>query len=115
MDHQFQFNAGTSHLTPHTYIPTPIPAPKSAMPPGNTGTHHPETSAPQTCQSLQKRIVVSFVLDGRIDGRIDGMVFFGYVFPLFRVRRSTGRRGLSMKERLIGVADDRLIERVFLI
>jgi len=27
------------------------------------------------CQSSQKRIVVSFVLDGRIDGRIDGMVF----------------------------------------
>jgi len=40
---------------------------------------------------------------------------FGYVFPLFRVRRSTGRRGLRMKERLIGVADDRMIERVFLI
>jgi len=52
----------------------------------------------QTRQSSQKRIVVSFVLDGRIDeivvlvvsfvqygridGRIDGMVF-GYVFPLF--------------------------------
>jgi len=48
-----------------------------------------------------------------IDGRIDGMVS-GYVFPLFRVRRSTGRRGLRMKERLIGVADDRLIERVLL-
>jgi len=28
------------------------------------------------CQSSQKRIVVSFVLDGRIDGRIDGMVFW---------------------------------------
>ena len=40
---------------------------------------------------------------------------FGYVFSLFRVWRSTGRRGLRMKERLIGVADDRLIERVFLI
>jgi len=40
--------------------------------------------------------------------------FFGYVLPLFRVRRSTGRRELHMKERLIGVADDRLIERVFL-
>jgi len=39
--------------------------------------------------------------------------FFGYVFPLFRVRRSTGRRGLRIKERLIGVAGDRLIERVF--
>ena len=49
-----------------------------------------------------------------IDGRIDGMVF-GYVFPLFRVRRSTGRRGLRMKERLIGVADDRMIERVFIL
>jgi len=40
---------------------------------------------------------------------------FGYVFPLFRVLRSTGRRELRRKERLIGVADDRLIERVFLI
>ena len=40
--------------------------------------------------------------------------FFGYVFSLFRVRRSIGRRGLRMKERLIDVADDRLIERVFL-
>jgi len=39
---------------------------------------------------------------------------FGYVFPLFRVGRSTGRRGLRMKERLIGVADYRLIERVLL-
>ena len=39
----------------------------------------------------------------------------GDVFPLFRVRRSTGRRGLHMKERLIGVADDRMIERVFFI
>ena len=40
---------------------------------------------------------------------------FGYGFSLFRVRRSTGRRGLCMKERLIGVADDRMIKRVFLI
>lgn len=58
MDHQFQFNAGTSHLTPHTYIPTPIPAPKSTMPPGNTGTHHPETSAPQTHK--RKKLILCF-------------------------------------------------------
>jgi len=57
-------------------------------------------------------LLVSFVLYGSIDRRIDGMVF-GYVFPLFRVRRLTGRRGLRMKERLIGVADDRMMERVF--
>jgi len=38
----------------------------------------------------------------------------GYVFPLFRERRYAGRRGLRMKERLIGVADDRLSERVLL-
>jgi len=38
----------------------------------------------------------------------------GYVFPLFRVRRYAGRRGLRMKERSIGVADDRMIERVLL-
>jgi len=38
----------------------------------------------------------------------------GYVFPLFRALRHTGRRGLRMKERLIGVADDRMIERVLL-
>jgi len=38
----------------------------------------------------------------------------GYVFPLFRVRRFIGRRGLRMKERLIGVVDDRMIERVLL-
>jgi len=38
----------------------------------------------------------------------------GYAFPLFRVRRYAGRRGLRMKERSIGVADDRMIERVLL-
>ena len=38
----------------------------------------------------------------------------GYVFSLFRVRRYAGRRGLHMKERSIGVADDRMIERVLL-
>jgi len=65
------------------------------------------------CWSWWKRIVVSFVLDGRIDGRIDGMVS-GYAFPLFRVRRYAGRRGLRMKERSMSVADDRMIERVLL-
>jgi hypothetical protein len=34
---------------------------------------------------------------------------FGYVFPLFRVRRE-----LRMKERSMSVADDRMIERVLL-
>ena len=38
----------------------------------------------------------------------------GYAFPLFRVWRYAGRRGLRMKERSIGVADDRMIERVLL-
>jgi len=38
----------------------------------------------------------------------------GSVFPLFRVRRYAGRRGLRMKERSIGVADDGMIERVLL-
>jgi len=44
---------------------------------------------------------------------IDGMVS-GYIFPLFRVRMYTGRSGLRMKERSIGVADNRIIERVLL-
>jgi len=38
----------------------------------------------------------------------------GYEFPLFRVQRYTGRRGLHMMERLIGVPDDRIIVRVLL-
>jgi len=58
-------------------------------------------------------MLVSFVLNRRIDRKIDRMVS-GYDFPLFRVRRYRGRRGLRMKERLIGVPDDRMIKRVLL-
>jgi len=58
-------------------------------------------------------MLVSFVLNRRIDRKIDRMVS-GYDFPLFRVRRYGGRRGLRMKERLIGVPDDRMIKRVLL-
>jgi len=38
----------------------------------------------------------------------------GYDFQLFRVWRYRGRRGSRMKERLISMPDDRMIERVLL-